>query len=101
MRTQYDGPVTIAQDLTTFDISAEAIVTRQTIIDPVRVAGRSARRGHRPADVTSRPSRRRGGPTHSSPTDRQIPGQEEESSGAEDVRVFHSGLNEDCRETTT
>ena len=34
MRTQYDGPVTIAQDLTTFDISAESIVTRQSIIDP-------------------------------------------------------------------
>lgn len=34
MRTRYDGPVTIAQDLTTFDITADAIVTRQTIIDP-------------------------------------------------------------------
>jgi ribonuclease Z len=34
MRTQYEGPVTIAQDLTTFDISTEAIVTRQSIIDP-------------------------------------------------------------------
>ena len=34
MRTQYDGPVTIAQNLTTLDISVEAIVTRQAIIDP-------------------------------------------------------------------
>jgi len=34
MRTQYDGPVTIAQDLTTFDISADALVTRQATIDP-------------------------------------------------------------------
>jgi ribonuclease Z len=34
MRTQYDGPVTIAQDLTTFDISADGILTRQTTIDP-------------------------------------------------------------------
>jgi ribonuclease Z len=34
MRTQHDGPVTIAQDLTTFDISADAILTRQTTIDP-------------------------------------------------------------------
>jgi ribonuclease Z len=34
MRTRYDGPVTIAQDLTTFDITADGIVTRQTIIDP-------------------------------------------------------------------
>jgi ribonuclease Z len=34
MRGQYDGPVTIAQDLTTFDISADAIVTRQSTINP-------------------------------------------------------------------
>ena len=34
MRTQYEGPVTIAQDLTTFDISADAIITRQSTIDP-------------------------------------------------------------------
>ena len=34
MRTVYDGPVTIAQDLTTFDITPEAVVTRQTVIDP-------------------------------------------------------------------
>jgi len=34
MRTQYDGPVTIAQDLTTFDISPDGILTRQTTIDP-------------------------------------------------------------------
>ena len=36
MRTQYEGPVTIAQDLTTFDISADAVVTRQSTIDPAR-----------------------------------------------------------------
>ena len=34
MRTRYDGPVTIAQDMTTFDITHDAIVTRQTVIDP-------------------------------------------------------------------
>ncbi|OLL18752.1 MULTISPECIES: guanitoxin biosynthesis MBL fold metallo-hydrolase GntH [unclassified Rhodococcus (in: high G+C Gram-positive bacteria)] len=34
MRTRYDGPVTIAQDLTVFDISADAIVTRQAQLDP-------------------------------------------------------------------
>ncbi|MCU0279233.1 MAG: MBL fold metallo-hydrolase, partial [Candidatus Nanopelagicales bacterium] len=34
MRTRYDGPVTIAQDLTTFDITADAVTTRQTVIDP-------------------------------------------------------------------
>jgi len=34
MRSRYDGPATIAQDLTTFDITADAITTRQTIIDP-------------------------------------------------------------------
>jgi ribonuclease Z len=36
MRTAYDGPVTIAQDLTTFDISAGAVVARQSLIDPAR-----------------------------------------------------------------
>ena len=34
MRTQYDGPVTIAQDLTTFDISADAVIARQTTLNP-------------------------------------------------------------------
>jgi ribonuclease Z len=34
MRTRFSGPATIAQDLTTFDITADGIVTRQTIIDP-------------------------------------------------------------------
>lgn len=34
MRREYEGPVTIAQDLTTFDISADAVTTRQTLIDP-------------------------------------------------------------------
>ena len=34
MRTKYDGPVTIAQDLTTFTITKDAVVARQTIIDP-------------------------------------------------------------------
>lgn len=34
MRTQYDGPVTIAQDLTTFTITKDAVVTQQTTIDP-------------------------------------------------------------------
>jgi ribonuclease Z len=35
MREQYDGPVTIAQDLTSFNITKEAIVTRQAVADPV------------------------------------------------------------------
>ncbi len=35
MRSQYDGPVTIAQDLTVFNITKNAVVTRQAIIDPV------------------------------------------------------------------
>lgn len=47
MRTQYDGPVTIAQDMTTFDISAASILTRQTtlnqtawpVIGPTQVTG--------------------------------------------------------------
>jgi ribonuclease Z len=35
MRSQYDGPVTIAQDLTIFNITRNAVVVRQAIIDPV------------------------------------------------------------------
>ena len=35
MRSQYDGPVTIAQDLTVFNITKNAVVVRQGIIDPV------------------------------------------------------------------
>jgi len=34
VRTAYEGPVTIAQDLTTFTISKDAVVARQTVIDP-------------------------------------------------------------------
>jgi ribonuclease Z len=35
MRIQYDGPVTIAQDLTVFNITRGAVVVRQAEIDPV------------------------------------------------------------------
>jgi len=35
VRAEYDGPLTIAQDLTVFDISKNAIVVRQALIDPV------------------------------------------------------------------
>lgn len=35
IRSQFDGPVTIAQDLTVFNITQQAVVTRQAIIDPV------------------------------------------------------------------
>jgi len=34
MRTQYEGPVTIAQDLTVFDITKDAVVARQVAGDP-------------------------------------------------------------------
>ena len=34
MRTHHDGPVTIAQDLTVFDIDADSVVARQALIDP-------------------------------------------------------------------
>jgi ribonuclease Z len=34
MRTRYDGPVVISQDLTVFNITAEAVVARQASIDP-------------------------------------------------------------------
>lgn len=35
MRSQYDGHTTIAQDLTVFNITKNAVVVRQAIIDPV------------------------------------------------------------------
>jgi ribonuclease Z len=35
MRSHYDGPVTIAQDLTVFNITRNAVVVRQAIINPV------------------------------------------------------------------
>lgn len=35
MRTQYGGPVTIAQDLTVFNVTKSAIVVRQAVVDPV------------------------------------------------------------------
>ena len=34
MRTQYDGPVTIAQDLTVFNLTEDAVVARQAVVDP-------------------------------------------------------------------
>jgi ribonuclease Z len=36
MRSEYDGPVTICQDLTVFNITEDAIVVRQAVIDPYR-----------------------------------------------------------------
>ncbi|HQR25832.1 MAG TPA: guanitoxin biosynthesis MBL fold metallo-hydrolase GntH [Nocardioides sp.] len=35
MRTTYDGPVTIAQDLTVFNITADGLVVRQAVVDAV------------------------------------------------------------------
>jgi ribonuclease Z len=34
MRTQYDGPVVISQDLTVFNVTKDAVVARQRTIDP-------------------------------------------------------------------
>jgi ribonuclease Z len=34
MRAEYDGPVTIAQDLTVFNLTDEAVVVRQAVVDP-------------------------------------------------------------------
>ncbi len=34
LREQYSGPVTIAQDMTTFNITLESIVVRQATVDP-------------------------------------------------------------------
>jgi len=35
MRRYYDGPVTIAQDLTTFNITRESVVVRQASVNPL------------------------------------------------------------------
>lgn len=35
MRTTYGGPVTIAQDLTVFNVTEDAVVVRQAVLDPV------------------------------------------------------------------
>lgn len=47
MRTRYDGPVVISQDLTVFNVTAEAVVARQASIDPFRwpVIGASNEQG--------------------------------------------------------
>lgn len=47
MRTRYDGPVVISQDLTVFNITEAAVVARQAIIDPFRwpVIGESNEQG--------------------------------------------------------
>jgi len=44
MRSQYDGPVTIAQDLTVFNITRDSVVVRQATINPVAwpVIGKSS-----------------------------------------------------------
>ena len=34
MRSQFDGPATIAQDMTVFNITRDAVVVRQAILDP-------------------------------------------------------------------
>jgi ribonuclease Z len=34
MRTRHDGPVVISQDLTVFDVTADAVVVRQRTLDP-------------------------------------------------------------------
>jgi ribonuclease Z len=47
MRTNYDGPAVISQDLTVFDISEQSIVVRQAQIDPYQwpIVGASATSG--------------------------------------------------------
>jgi ribonuclease Z len=34
MRTQFDGPVVISQDLTVFDLTPASVVARQRTVDP-------------------------------------------------------------------
>ncbi|MCU0270624.1 MAG: hypothetical protein MUF83_18540 [Acidimicrobiales bacterium] len=36
MRTTHHGPVVISQDLTVFNVTAEPVVARQAVVDPVR-----------------------------------------------------------------
>jgi ribonuclease Z len=47
MRTQHDGPVVISQDLTVFNITNDAVITRQGTIDPFAwpVVGQSQETG--------------------------------------------------------
>lgn len=35
MRAQHDGPVVISQDLTVFDVTSDAVIARQRILDPM------------------------------------------------------------------
>jgi len=49
VRAEYDGPFTIAQDLTVFDITKNAVVVRQAIIDPVAWPATDGP-GHTPPD---------------------------------------------------
>jgi ribonuclease Z len=47
MRTQYDGPVVVSQDLTVFNVTKESVVARQATIDPFAwpVVGQSRESG--------------------------------------------------------
>jgi ribonuclease Z len=47
MRTQYDGPVVVSQDLTVFNITKECVLARQRTIDPFAwpVVGESLQSG--------------------------------------------------------
>jgi ribonuclease Z len=53
MRTNYDGPVVISQDLTVFDVTQQAVVVRQAAIDPLSLAGRRHVERVRSADVAA------------------------------------------------
>jgi hypothetical protein len=66
MRSQYERPVVVSQDLTVFDINADAIIVRQTTLDPVAWPS-SARRIRRDRPCPHPTLRPRGGPTRSSP----------------------------------
>jgi ribonuclease Z len=58
MQIQYDGLVTIAQDLTVFNVTKDAIVVRQAEVNPVAwpVIGRSNESGPPMAKPNSPPS---------------------------------------------
>jgi ribonuclease Z len=73
LRKVYDGPVVQTQDVTVFNITEQAVVTRQSRVSPQTMPGpRTAQsRGHA-ADADTQI----GGPTHSSQSTTSSPGHE-------------------------
>ena len=58
VRDRYDGPVAVAQDLTVFNLTKDAVVTRQAVLDPFAwpVVGRSETTGPPESTAPSPPA---------------------------------------------